>query len=529
MAWSCTVWCVARRDRRKIGFTRISARKNFGSISVIHQSTFFLYFWLSFLGGVFIGLLTKLRQPWWLVFLVAGLALFCVFWRRNYKLMFVGICLIGLGFGWWRLASSQEIDLNKHLSRLNNGPKTIITGFVASEPEISKDSKQFILQAQSPLAGKILVTTEKYQKLNYGDKMQLTGKLKAPENFSNFDWISYLARDQIYTTMYQPEISLNLHQGGGVLVGGYRQILNLKSKIKNALRQSLPQPQSGLLVALLLGDEEYLSTSLKDKLNLTSTRHIIAISGSNIVLLSQIFFTIFLYLGFWRGQIFYLNSATLGVFILMIGAPGSAVRAAVMAWFLMLAQKVGRLSSIDRAMVFGACLIVLIKPMALRFDVGFQLSFVAVLGLVYIKPWLDQLFKVGPAKIYWRELLTMTLAAQIATLPLAIYYFGQLSAVGVIANLLVVPITPFLLAGILILLPIGFVWLGLAKILAVPLWLGASYILMMVDFFSRSWWPVWHLTKISWLWLVVYYIILIGVLRWQRYRHAESVSTAMSC
>ena len=403
-----------------------------------------------------------------------------------------------------------------------------IMGFVASEPEISKDNKQFVLQAQSPLAGKILVTTEKYQKLNYGDKLQLIGKLKAPENFNDFDWVNSLARDQIYSTMYQPKISIDppsLARGGGkdggLLIDGYRHILGFKSKIKSVLRQSLPQPQSGLLVALLLGDEEYLSNDLKAELNVTATRHIIAISGSNIVLLSQIFFTIFLYLGFWRGQIFYLNSAVLAAFILMIGAPGSAVRAAVMAWFLMLAQKVGRLSSIGRAMVFSASLIVLVKPMVLRFDIGFQLSFAAVLGLVYIKPWLDKLFKVTPAKIYWRELLTMTLAAQIATLPLSIYYFGQLSAVGVIANLLVVPITPFLLAGILILITIGLVWLGLAKILAVPLWLGASYILVMVNFFSRSFWPVWHLTHLSWLWLVVYYIILIGVLKWLRHRHVE--------
>lgn len=468
--------------------------------------------------------LVKLRQPWWLAFLVGGLALFCVFWRRRPRLMLVGICLIGLGFGWWRLASSQTIDLAKHISRLNNGPKMTIMGFVVSEPEISKDNKQFVLQAQSPLAGKILVTTEKYQKLNYGDKLQLIGKLKAPENFNDFDWVSSLARDQIYTTAYRPEIKIlgseARWQHPQVFLGA--ELLQFKSHIKQILRQSLPQPQSGLLVALLLGDEEYLSNDLKAELNVTATRHIIAISGSNIVLLSQIFFTIFLYLGFWRSQIFYLNSAVLAAFILMIGAPGSAVRAGVMAWFLMLAQKVGRLSSVGRVMVFSASLIVLVKPMALRFDVGFQLSFAAVAGLVYIKPWLDKLFKVTPAKIYWRELLTMTLAAQIATLPLSIYYFGQLSTVGVIANLLVVPITPFLLAGILILMTIGLLWLGLAKILAVPLWLGASYILVMVNFFSRSFWPVWHLTKISWLWLIVYYIILIGALRWLRQGNISS-------
>jgi len=491
---------------------------------LIHQSTFFLYFWLCFLAGVFSGSLAKLRQPWWLVFLILGLALVCVFWRRLAWPMLVGVCLIGLAFGWWRLSASQQVDLKNNISFFNDSSQAItIDGWVSSEPEIKQTSQQFIFQATKPLAGKILVAVDRYQQVNYGDQLNLTGKLKTPTNFDTFDWQAYLAREQIYVTMYQPKILTIGSRANSqyLLVLGQSQLFKFKQKIKNVLNQSLPQPQSGLLVALLLGDEQMLSPDLIQKLNLTSTRHIIAISGSNIVLLSQIFFTIFLYLGFWRQQIFYLNTAMLLIFVLMIGLPSSAVRAAIMAWFLMLAQQVGRLNSSGRAIIFSACLIVLFKPQALRYDIGFQLSFAAVLGLIYVKPLIDKLFKLNLYKQYWRELLTMTLAAQVATLPLSIYYFGQISAVGIVANLLIVPITPFLLAGCLLLALGGLLWSGLARIIALPFWLGASYLLLMVNFFAQPWWPVWHLAKLSWLWLIVYYAILIwAIWRWRR-THSE--------
>lgn len=396
-------------------------------------------------------------------------------------------------------------------SFFNNQPEKIeerevnLQGIIVSEPEQRIDQQKFEFQTKEIL-GKILVTTKLYPEYHYGDKLKIAGQLKKPAVFEDFDYRQYLAKDEIYSVIYYPSIN-RLSEKAGPLF--YQLIFNFKDKLRKVIEQVLLPPQSSILKAVFLGDKWGLSDQLKEKLNISGTRHIVAISGLHMIIMSQILLWLVLGLGLWRGQAFYGVLFFLIVYILMVGAPPSAVRAGIMAGLLLLAQKVGRLRGAERAVILAALIMLLINPQLLRSDVGFQLSFLATLSIIYLKPILDNYTGKWPNPVGLKDVLTMTLAAQLGTLPVLIFHFGRLSLVSPLANLLIVPLLPLIMMLGMILSFSGLIWLPLAKIMAGPVWVLLTYLFKVVDYLSAWSLAACQLKNISWLVLIVYYSFLI--------------------
>src|SRR3989344_4872045 len=206
----------------------------------------------------------------------------------------------------------------------------------------------------------------------------------------------------------------------------------------------------------------------------------------------------------------------------MTGAAASAVRAAVMGILLLFALQVGRLYQIKNALILAGAIMVYLNPRVLVWDLGFQLSFAATLGLVYIEPILERWFSWGEKddmmqakKNFFKKtarsakiILATTLAAQIAVLPLLIINFGQLSLIAPLANILVLPFIPLtMLLGFLSALG-GLVWIYIGKILGWVTWLFLTYEIKIIELLANL-----SLAAISfkWTWLGegIYYAILI--------------------
>ena len=132
--------------------------------------------------------------------------------------------------------------------------------------------------------------------------------------------------------------------------------------------------------------------------------------------------------------------------------------AGMMVVLAMYALKIGRISQIERLVILVACILLFVNPKLLRDDIGFQLSFTAVFGIIYIFPFikvfLEKIKITNKFKI--RDVLGVTLAAQISTGPIAAYYFGVLPILGIIANLLVLWALPFLIASIILAIILSF-------------------------------------------------------------------------
>ncbi len=293
-------------------------------------------------------------------------------------------------------------------------------------------------------------------------------------------------------------------------------LFSFKNKFKAVARTFVSPPQEGILEALIFGEEENISQEWKDKLNLTGTRHIAAVSGMNITIIASLFLSFILGLGLWRRQAFYLTMFLLVIFILMIGAPASAVRAGIMAGILMTAQHFGRLSAASRAVTFAAVLMLFLNPLLLKFDIGFQLSFLAVLGMIYLQPFFSNFLKKIPDPVVFplRATLSATLSAQVFTLPILIYNFGRISLISPITNILIVP----LLAPITVLIFIfgfaGLIFWAFGWILSWPVWLFLSYIVKIIDWSSRIPRASVFLRDIHWIWLITFYLIL-GFMIWR--------------
>ena len=292
-------------------------------------------------------------------------------------------------------------------------------------------------------------------------------------------------------------------------------LFSFKNKFKESARKFISPPQEGILEALFFGDEENISKEWKDKFNFTGTRHITAVSGMNITIIASLILSFALGLGLWRQQAFYLSIVLLLLYILMIGAPASAVRAGIMGGLLLLAQRLGRMSKASRAVVFASTFMLFLNPLLLRLDVGFQLSFLAILGIIYLQPTITNWFKKIPnPKIFpLKTTLSTTIAAQVFTLPILIYNFGYIPLISPMTNILIVP----LLAPITILIFVfglsGMIFWGFGWILSWPTWLSLTYITKIIDSFSQI--PFASLTlKIHWVFLVISYLIL-GFIVWR--------------
>ncbi len=491
-------------------------------------SKIFLYFCLFFIGGIFLNSVIQIPQLLMLVFLILGIILISIppslHFRKRAEFVIIGFCLLFLVVGIWQHQGAELRSMKSGLRSFNDTGETItLIGIVASEPDIKEKSQKLtieIKQLNYYAAGsrsekeKVLATINRYPEYQYGDKLKITGKLETPPVYEDFNYKDYLAKDGIYSIVNFPEIELMGSGFGNPLM---RVIFSLKNKFKTAARSFISPPQEGILEALIFGEEGRISNEWKDKLNFTGTRHIAAVSGMNITIITFLIFAFALSLGFWRNQAIYLTIFLLFLYILMIGAPASAVRAGIMAALFLAAQCFGRLSSGLRPVIFAATFMLAQNPLLLRLDVGFQLSFLAILGMIYLQPAFSGRFfsKIPNPKVFpIRTTLSATLAAQTFTLPILIYNFGYISLISPITNILIVPFLALItilifLFGISAILfwPLGF-------LLSLPTWLFLTYIVGIIDWFSKL--PFASLTteNIHWIWLAISYLIL-GLITWR--------------
>ena len=283
----------------------------------------------------------------------------------------------------------------------------------------------------------------------------------------------------------------------------------LKQNLRNFISQNFSPPHSLILAALTLGDDRQISYEWKQKLNVTGLRHITAISGSHIILLAGILTWFFIVLGFYRGQTFYPVLIFLVFFVFFTGLQPSAIRAGIMGSIFLFAQKLGRQKASLRTLVLAAALMLVFDPLLLWRNIGFQLSFLAVLGMIYLLPFFENLFE----RIFFLRpfgfsyLLAVTFSAQIFTLPITIYNFGYVSLAAPITNILIGPIIPFLLTIAFLFLFFGSICQPLGWLISLPVYLMLDYWVLIADFFSRLSISYINL-EISWICLPISYMLL---------------------
>ncbi len=243
-------------------------------------------------------------------------------------------------------------------------------------------------------------------------------------------------------------------------------------------------------------------------MSLSGTSHLVALSGYNISIIAVAISAIFG--SYFPATVsFYLTISVIALFVLMTGAEASVVRAAIMGIILVLAGRLGREYSLRNAIVITAFLMALFNPKILVFDLGFQLSFVALLGIVYLSPIFKKIFRAEKNDIFsFKENASITLSAQLAVIPLLLNTFGYFSLMAPIANLFILPAIPLVMGLGFLAAGLGFLSVFLAKIMGLIINPFLSYVLWLIDLFSKTAF-VFNIEKLNLALASIYYIFLV--------------------
>jgi competence protein ComEC len=440
-----------------------------------------VYVGLAWMGGIW---LASVWDPvpaglWGGSAILAGLAAFWLRRRPHVPILF--LCLAAICAGGLRYQLAQPTIDDTHVTYFNEGDPVTFSGRVVREPETQENALKLVVAAEMiapldgeprPVSGLVLLNTQRYRAIEYGALVTATGRLETPQNFGDFDYRAYLARRDIYSVMAWPEISATPDERTFAL---FRTIFGLKAEAKATISRLIPEPEAALLTGILLGDDNGISPDLDADFKTTGMTHIIAISGFNVMLIAGVL----VWLGEWpfgrRGAVWF---ALAGIFIytILVGAEPSVVRAAIMgSLFIFATRYLGRPVFAIGTLFLAAIAMTLVRP-DLLWEVGFQLSFMAVLGLMLYSSrfadWTRNQFSTRFSRETTNRLIKLTsdiilatLAAQILVLPMIVAHFERVSLASILANALVLPAQP----GVMI-------WGGLttlvglvAEPLAVPL------------------------------------------------------------
>ncbi len=300
----------------------------------------------------------------------------------------------------------------------------------------------------------------------------------------------------------------------------------VRIKFSHILNAILPYPHSELASGLLVGVQDGFPRELKQMFITTGTIHIVAVSGFNVTLIIKIFAD--WARGWGRSAPFYLGTILIVAFIILTGGQASVVRAGVMGWMFLLAGFLYRQPYMLGALLLSAFFMVAEEPLILTQDIGFQLSFGAMVGLIYLSPIIRQeverLWGLKFQPKILQSILTETLSAQIAVAPLLIYHFERISILSPIPNLLILwvliaPMSLSFFAGVL-----GWIYLPLGKLIALPLAYFLDYILRVVQIFSQVPGMQAHITLDLEGVIFSYIVMLIIVLLLKKTRSQQNIT-----
>jgi len=437
------------------------------------------YFVLSFAFGVLIATFTDFNLPT-INFLILLSVVSGLFWYRSRLVsaevvgwFLLAMILLGFSCGFLRtdIAKSQ---FGHSILEEQVGSKVSLNGIVRSEPDKRENNLRLFVEVDNDL---VLVTTDRYTKVDYGDEVNVEGKISKPENFTTdfgrtFDYTGYLLAKGIEYQISFAEVSVEESGKGNFIIA---KLLHFKSAFINNIEALIPEPAVGLGEGLLLGVKQSLGEELEDAFRSTGIIHIVVLSGYNIMLVVVFVMYILGYFLSARPKIF-VGILAIVAFALLVGLSATVMRASIMAVLLLLAQATGRMYLVLRGLLVAGFIMILFNPYLLVYDIGFQLSFLATLGLILIAPHLENLFLKAPTIAGVKMFVVATVATQIAVLPLLLYQIGQFSVVAVLVNVLVLPMVPVAMLLTFITGMLGFVSVNLAWLFSYPTYWSLTYI-----------------------------------------------------
>lgn len=511
---------------------------------------------LAFIGGIALSPLIGLSNT--NLSLVNGILFFSVtllavlHFLKKSKALFCLLIPMVFGIGWYHgyLQLQLPVDENHIYNRIDAKTDVVLIGTLSTMAGFDGRTSQVTIEAKSlrfkdsanllPTKGKILLRLQGPwpDELSPGDTLAIRTDLKRPDSFRTpgvFDYAQYLARKNIWVTGFvRSPIFLHKIERPQSVVSTLRYLPErLRTTIGRQIDAAVPTEKGGVYRAILIGDRSHVDENTLEIFKGSGTMHILAISGLHMAVIGTLLYAGF----FWllcrseklilcftlkKWAAFFSLPVLLG-YGLLAGMNTPVFRAVIMSSIVIVSICTNRQKSPGALLAFAAMLILTIDPLQL-FTVSFQLSFSAIVGILFLLPVLKRLLyqsteSPSPSSTKQRVLnwllagLLVSLVANLATAPIALYSFNRFSTVGPIANLIIEPLICLwsLAAGVLS-IPFIFIKPEIGSFLLQVGALGLDAAMHAAAFFSSfSFSTIWLPTPPLWLILIYFFILIFFV------------------
>ena len=406
------------------------------------------------------------------------------------------------------------------------GRDVTLAGVVVRPPQRGSEHVRAVVSVEhidsagrsSPADGLVLVTFPQSSDVLYGDRIAISGRLVRPPPAGNpgeFSYRDYLASRGIGAVLY-PQRHAHVHVTEHGLATPILAAADIvRRRMTSFLLTALPGQRGALMASLLLGDDGAIGPEARDDFARSGLLHVLVVSGAQVgLVLASVL---------WLGRLLRVPllpasgvaAAVTLFFALMTGWVPSVARAAMMALIGLAAPLLQRGRDAHAALAVAALALLVSQPLLL-FDAGFQLSFAATWGLIFIAPVLTLHLSALPRSL--RSLFAMTVAAQIAVGPLLAYHFLQISVVGLAANLIVIPLVALLVPAGFAVAVVGAVIPTLGVSLAPVLGPPADAVRWTAAVFARLPLSAVPVEAPSLLGIAGFYAVLVATVEWLRGR-----------
>ena len=511
---------------------------------------------IAFIAGISCSYLFKIPDPSVQITLTIALVLtLLAFTKKRKQFIYPALlfCLFLLGILELNIFLNPHLDQD-HINHYVGSEKITSEGVICENPQVSPENTELIVCVSRilingqylPVSGQVLLNFREPYSFHYGDAIRFHSKLRLPRNFGNpgsFDYEKHLRFRGILVRGF-------INDAAGIIVLR-REIGNpvriwlerFRDQIRKTILNTAPDLEGKIIQAMILGDQKEIPREVMEKFNRTGTTHIIAISGFNIGIVAL--FSLFVVRLLLKSSEYLLLrwnivliSTLISILIVILytfiaGSGISVIRASIMVALFMASSLVNREQDLYNTLALAAFLILIMSPYSL-FDISFQLSFVAVVSILFLTPRLVELLPptltsdaMGPTRgkgllSHFRNaprtislFFFVSLSATLGTLPLILFYFNRLSLVTLVANLIVVPILgviaiPFCLL-IVIAVPISS-WLAEVIIQVSALLVKIS--LYLIEILASLPWSSVYISTPTFLEIMAFYLLLISAGFW---------------
>lgn len=402
------------------------------------------------------------RSPRFLIGTCAALTIIglLITWRRKNLTAWLICPIIFFALGGLRFSAVDAFPPND-VSKFA-GQSIQITGVIREEPQIKilpngLTQMRFVVNVQGEMSGGIILTYypkegDELPTARIGDKISASGTLKLLHNYNNpgqIDSVTRMKANGITARMSAGKQGIKIEEvEGGLRIKFLRVVAEIREHYRASMSEVMSREDAAAIFAMLFGGYAGLNPELVEDFQTTGIVHILSVSGSHMSILAMATAWLCLLFRLPRGLTFAIGLFVIGTYAILSGLLPQVLRSAMMGILIFFAKTLDAEAEGARLLTLTATAMLINQPLLL-FDISFQLSFTATAGLMYLSEDLRDAFSDSSLHIpnFFSEPASMTIAAQLASLPVIVWYFNQISLSSVLANVFVMPLLEIVIVG----------------------------------------------------------------------------------